>query len=161
MKKTVIATIVALACAGTASAFIDSYVIKRDKLPEEAQEMLETYFPKAKVSLIKIDRHLLKKTDYDVKMTNGTLIEFSNSGKWKVVDCGKREVPEELVPKAIRRWLNKNEPDLKVNMVQKKTASWLIRLSDGTVRKFDLLGTYKGIQTADEAAEAEEAEGES
>ena len=78
-----------------------------------------------------------------------------------MVDCGKREVPEELVPKAIRRWLKKNEPDLKVNMVQKKTASWLIRLSDGTVRKFDLLGTYKGIRTADEAAEAEEAEEES
>lgn len=46
-------------------------------------------------------------------------------------------------------------------MVQKKTASWLIRLSDDTVRKFDLLGTYKGIRTADEAAEAEEAEEES
>ena len=37
--------------------------------------MITTYFPKAKISMIKVDKHLLKKTDYDVKLVNGTKIE--------------------------------------------------------------------------------------
>lgn len=88
-----------ISATASAYAFIDSYTLNREKLPEEAREMLDTYFPKAKISNIKIDRHLLKKTDYDVKLVNGTKIEFSNSGKWKSVDCKKREVPEGLITK--------------------------------------------------------------
>ena len=40
----------------------------RDDLPVTAQEMITTYFPKAKISMIKVDKHLLKKIDYDVKL---------------------------------------------------------------------------------------------
>ena len=85
MKKLLFMILALLLTSTTALAFIDSYVISRDNLPEEA---LDKYFPKAKVSLIKIDRHLLKKADYDVRLTNGTTIEFSNKGKWNSVDCG-------------------------------------------------------------------------
>ena len=155
MKKLLLGLGLIIAGAGTASAFIDSYTIDRDKLPEEAQEMLRTYFPKGKVSNIKIDRHLLKKTDYDVKLVNGTMIEFSNAGKWKLVDCKGREVPEELVPKSVRRYLNKNYKGLKVTMIEKRVAGYRIGLSDGTVHKFDLLGTYKG-QHVDEIVEEAE-----
>ena len=49
----------------------DKYTLDRDNLPVKAQEMITTYFPKAKMSMIKVDKHLLKKTDYDVKLVNG------------------------------------------------------------------------------------------
>ena len=71
MKKLLFMILALLLTSTTAFAFIDSYVISRDNLPEEAQAMLDKYFPKAKVSLIKIDCHLLKKADYDVRLTNG------------------------------------------------------------------------------------------
>lgn len=61
MKKILIALLLIICGAGAASAFFDSYVIDRKNLPEQAQQMLSEYFPKAKVSLIKVDRHLLKK----------------------------------------------------------------------------------------------------
>lgn len=70
MKKLLFMILALLLTSTTALAFINSYVISRDNLPEEAQAMLDKYFPKAKVSLIKIDRHLLKKADYDVRLTN-------------------------------------------------------------------------------------------
>lgn len=54
MKKIIILMMAVLLSATTASAFIDSYTISHDKLPEEAQQMLTDYFPKAKVSSIKI-----------------------------------------------------------------------------------------------------------
>jgi len=99
----------------SASAIIplDKYSINRKDLPQAAREMLDENFPKAKVSMIKVDKHLLKRTDYDVKLTNGTKIEFSNKGRWTLVDCKKKSVPESLVPKAIRSNVAKNIPGRK------------------------------------------------
>lgn len=149
MKKLLV-FIMALAMSVTgAYAFIDSYVIKRENLPEEARQMLDEYFPKAKVSMIKVDRHLLKKTDYDVKLTNGVRIEFSNKGKWTSVDCGKKAVPEELVPKAIRRYVEKNFAGEKIVSIVKRNAGYDIGLSSGTVHRFNLLHQYKGVRTSD------------
>ena len=58
--------------------------------------------------MIKVDKHLLKKTDYDVKLVNGTKIEFNNAGEWTSIDCKKKSVPAELVPKHIRRKVAKD-----------------------------------------------------
>lgn len=143
MKKLIMALMLLLIGGGVASAFVDSYVIDRSKLPKEAQQMLSEHFPKAKISSIKIDRHLLKKTDYDVKLTNGTKVEFSNAGKWKSVDCKNRAVPEALVTKAIRKYVDKNHSGQKIVKIEKKASGHEIRLSDGTELKFNLLGQVK------------------
>ena len=81
----IMAVLMGVVSASAALPF-DKYSINRKDLPDAAKEMLDEYFPKAKVSMIKVDKHLLKKTDYDVKLTNGTKIEFSNKGKWASVD---------------------------------------------------------------------------
>lgn len=149
--KRLLLTLMAIVMTVAASyAFIDSYTINRDKLPEEAQNMLTEYFPKAKISLIKIDRHLLKKTDYDVRLTNGTSIEFSNKGKWKSVNCGKKTVPESLIPKAIRNYISKNYPDVTIVSIYKKSGGYEIGLSDNIVIKFNLLYQFKGVKMQDE-----------
>ena len=136
----------AIIASTTAFAFVDSYTIKREQLPEEAQQMLEKYFPKAKIGMIKIDRHLLKKTDYDVRLVNGTTIEFNNSGKWTSVDCKSREVPEGLVTKTIRNYIQKNYADVKIVKVKKKSSGYEIGLSDGVDLKFNLLGQFKSVK---------------
>ncbi|MBJ2187197.1 MAG: hypothetical protein HFJ87_06725 [Muribaculaceae bacterium] len=143
MKKYLIMFVVAM--MATLSASADKYTINRENLPEAAREMLDEYFPKAKVGMIKVDRHLLKKTDYDVKLVNGTKIEFDNSGKWTSVDCKTREVPEGLVMKAIRTYVKKNFADVKIVKIVKKTTSFEITLSDGVGLKFSRLGQFKGV----------------
>lgn len=143
--------LMALAISVTgAYAFIDSYVVKRENLPEEAQRMLDEYFPKAKVSMIKIDRHLLKKTDYDVSLTNGVKIEFSNKGKWTSVDCGKRALPDGLVPNAVKKYVEKNRAGAKTVSIVKRNAGYDIGLSTGEVLRFNLLGQFKGVVTGDD-----------
>ncbi|PWL59609.1 MAG: hypothetical protein DBY35_09940 [Bacteroidales bacterium] len=146
MKKLLLTLMLAIIASTTAFAFVDSYTIKREQLPEEAQQMLEKYFPKAKIGMIKIDRHLLKKTDYDVRLVNGTTIEFNNSGKWTSVDCKSREVPEGLVTKTIRNYIQKNYADVKIVKVKKKSSGYEIGLSDGVDLKFNLLGQFKGVK---------------
>ena len=145
MKHLIISLLMLISATASAYAFIDSYTLNREKLPEEAREMLDTYFPKAK-----IDRHLLKKTDYDVKLVNGTKIEFSNSGKWKSVDCKKREVPEGLITKPIRNYTKKHYSDSKIVKVVKKSSGYEIGLSDGTELKFNLLGGFKSATNKEE-----------
>ncbi|MDE6334231.1 MAG: PepSY-like domain-containing protein [Muribaculaceae bacterium] len=147
MKKIFLTAIFAIIMCLSASA--DKYSIKRSDLPQTAQEFLSTYFPKNKVSMVKTDRHLLKKTDYDVKLTNGTKIEFNNKGEWTSVDCKTREVPQELILKAIRRYLNKNFSDVKVVKIERKSLSYELTLSDGVELKFDRLGIFQSMKMDD------------
>lgn len=146
MKKLILFLLLLITSAGAAYAFIDSYTLDRKNLPEPAREMLDKYFPKAKVGMIKVDRHLLKKTDYDVRLVNGTTIEFSNSGKWKSVDCKTREVPEGLVMKPIRNYVTKNCNGAKIVRIVKKSSGYVIGLSDGIELKFNLLGQIKSAK---------------
>lgn len=138
-----------LAAALTNARAFDKYTIDRDELPQPAQEFLNEYFPKAKVSMIKVDKHLLKKTDYDVKLTNGTKIEFNNSGKWTSVDCKNKEVPQKLILKAIRNYVSKNFPQTFITSIEKKTSGYEIELNDGVELKFNLLGGFKSMKMDD------------
>ncbi len=147
MKKFLLLFVMVFATVALARA--DKYTIDRDALPETAQTMLKEYFPKAKVGMIKVDRHLLKKTDYDVRLINGTTIEFNNAGKWTSVNCKTREVPEGLIPRAIRNHVSKNYKDVKIVSIKKKSSGYEIGLSDGVMLKYGLLGQFKGIKLED------------
>ncbi len=138
----------------TLSVFIsgfsqDKYSINRDDLPEAAQEFLTTHFPKAKVGMIKTDRHFLKKTDYDVKLVNGTKIEFNNGGKWTSVDCKKSAVPDAIIPSPIRKYVNKHYPDVKIVKIEKTSTKYEVALSDDVQLTFNLLGQFKGVKLTD------------
>lgn len=138
----------AIVCCVSASAF-DKYTLDRNDLPEKAQEFLTEHFPKSKVGMIKVDKHLLKKTDYDVKLVNGTKIEFSNAGKWTSVDCKNSAVPEKIIPKAIRNYVNKTFRDVKIVKIKNTASKYEVGLSDGVEIYFNLLGQFKGVKMDD------------
>lgn len=128
----------------------DKYTLDRDALPEKAQQFLQEHFPKAKVGMIKVDRHLLKKTDYDVRLVNGTTIDFSNKGEWKEVDCGSKEVPSTIIPKVVSKSVSKNYPGTKIVCIKKKNLEYYITLSDGVKLKINQLGQSKVIGLEDD-----------
>lgn len=131
----------------------DKYSINRKDLPDAAKEMLDEHFPKAKVSMIKVDRHLLKKTDYDVKLTNGTKIEFSNKGRWTSVNCDKKSVPESLVPQNIRNNVAKKYSGEKIVRISRSSLYYIVGLANGKELKYDRLGILQGEITKQEAEE--------
>ena len=144
MKKLILLLFVLVATAMAARA--DKYTINRDQLPEAARTMLEEYFPGKKIGMIKVDRHLLKKTDYDVRLTDGTKIEFSNAGKWTSVTMKKGAVPSGLIMRAIRNYLKKNFKDVQVVKIEKKrSGGYELELSDGVELKFNALGGIKSV----------------
>ena len=148
MKKLLLTLLLILTTAGMANAF-DKYTINRDELPQKAQDFISEYFPKAKIGLIKVDKHLLKKTDYDVRLVNGTTIEFSNSGKWTEVDCKSREVPQGIIMKPIRNYVAKTFSDVKIVKIEKKSSGYEVKLSDGVELKFNLVGQFKSVKMDD------------
>lgn len=149
MKRYILIIITAIFCSLSSFAIFDKYSINREDLPQAAQEFLTEHFPKTKVGMVKTDKHLLKKTDYDVKLVNGTKIEFNNAGKWTSVDCKTRAVPEQIIPKAIRSYVKKNFEEVKIVRIEKKTTKYEIGLSDGVELTFDLLGKFKGMKSDD------------
>ena len=148
MKKYLL-ILIAVMFSFTSGYAFDKYSIDRSDLPEAAQDFLTQYFPKSKVGMIKVDKHLLKKTDYDVKLVNGTRIEFSNAGKWTSVDCKDRAVPENIIPKAIRNYVRKNCPDVKIVKIKKTSSKYEVGLSDDVELTFNLLGQFKGAKIDD------------
>ena len=159
MNRKLIMTLILMLVMMSAAAALpfDKYSINRKDLPEAAQEMLDEHFPKAKVSMIKVDRHLLKRTDYDVKLTNGTKIEFSNKGRWTHIDCDKKSVPESLVPKAIRNSVAKKYAGQKIVRISRSSLYYTVGLANGKELKYDRLGIFQGELSRAEA-EAFEAE---
>lgn len=147
MKKILLFLTALLLSVG--AAYADKYTINRDNLPAQAQEMLTKHFPKAKVAMIKVDRHLFKKTDYDVKLVNGTKIEFNNAGRWTSVDCKTRAVPDALVPKSIRNYVKKNFDGVKITQIERKLKGFEIELEDGNELTFDTLGNFKKMEMED------------
>ena len=145
--KYLISLVIIIAIAFGASA--DKYTINRDALPAPAQEFLTTHFPKAKVGMIKVDRHLLKKTDYDVRLVNGTKIEFNAIGEWTDVDCKTGAVPDAIVPRAVKRYVKKNYPDNKIVEIEKRPTKIEVKLNDGVELTFDRLGNLKKVDMDD------------
>lgn len=147
MKKILFLLLTVVMAVMSASA--DSYTINREALPQPAREFLQEHFPKAKVSMIKVDKHLLKKVDYDVKLVNGTKIEFDNAGKWTSVDCKGREVPQAILMKAIRNYVKENFPGTFVTSIEKESWGYDVELNDGIELKFNLLGGFKSMKMDD------------
>lgn len=148
MKKYLTLIVILLSSVFTSFAF-DKYSVDRNDLPEAAQDFLTEYFPKAKIGMVKTDKHLLKKTDYDVKLVNGTKIEFNNSGKWTSVDCKTAEVPSGIIPRTIRTYISKNFPEVKIVKIEKTSTKYVVGLSDDVELTFNLLGQFKSMKMDD------------
>ncbi len=143
MKKLILILTAILLSVGV--AYADKYTLKRENLPQQAREMLDEYFPKAKVAMIKVDKHLLKKTDYDVKLVNGTKIEFNNAGRWTSIDCRDRAVPDAIIPRAIRKYVTKNFEGVKITEIERKLKGFEIELDNGLELTFDTFGNFKSM----------------
>ncbi|MBD5207439.1 MAG: hypothetical protein HDS79_04105 [Bacteroidales bacterium] len=147
INKLLLTLLVVFSSVSSSYAIFDKYSINREDLPEISRIFLDEHFPKAKVSMVKTDKHLLKKTDYDVKLTNGTKIDFNNKGEWTAVDCGKKAVPETIIHSRITAYVSKNHSECKIVSIAKKNLGYNVGLSDGKILRFNALYQFKGTLT--------------
>ena len=135
MKKLVLTLSVFFAAIGVACADVDR-PIEVDKLPDAAQKFLKQYFPNASVSLAKVDVELAYK-EYDVLLTDGTRIDFNNSGEWIDVDCKYAAIPEGIVPQQIVDYVAKNYPNVNILRIERDRHTYEVSLSNRLKLTFD------------------------
>jgi hypothetical protein len=146
MKKLIIAlaiflTATTVACAN--ESFSDDKPIAYDQLPVTAREFIKTHFPDAKVSLTTVERELWS-PNYDVIFTDGTQIEFLDSGEWKNVDCKYSRVPESIIPAAILAHIKQNHPDNFVTEIDKDRRNYEVNLNNHLDLYFSKSGQFLG-----------------
>jgi hypothetical protein len=136
MKKVFLA-IVALVFVSVQS-FADR-AVEKSQLPAKVQEFVKKHFPNIEVSYAKQDNDLFER-DYTVVLTNGNKIEFTSKGEWKEGDCEHHQVPEGIIPDAIRKYLNENQKGHRVIEIKKDFRHYDVKLSNKLEMEFGLDG---------------------
>ncbi len=111
-------------------------IIKVNQLPAKAQTIVSTYFADLVVSYVKQEKEITG-MEYEVRMQDGTKIEFDKNGEVKSVDCGVKEVPADLVPQAVRDYVAQNFAGSFITEWGKDDNRWKAELNSGLELVFD------------------------
>lgn len=113
MKRIIILAAVLLGFVVSANA---QKRIEIAELPEAAHEFLKKYFSYTSVDIVKKDAEHGEK-GYEVKLKDGTEVEFWKDGSYREVDGGKKTIPTAFIPKPVKEYLAKNYPNEKITHI--------------------------------------------
>ncbi len=138
MKKYIFTIVAALAIFASLLLRADNErIITVEQLPASAQKFLKQHFSESKAVLVKMETEGLGKS-YEVRLSDGTKIEFNKEGAWRDVDCGKRAVPQVLVPNQIKEFVKANYAGFEIVEVEiDKTDEYDVTLHNGLKLEFD------------------------
>ena len=112
-------------------------LISPEQLPAAAQKLIKTYFWTQTVTYAKVDGYMFD-VDYEVRLSDGTTIEFDRKGNWKNIECKPNSVPEKLVPARIAEYVSMNYSAAKILKIERNKRSYEVELSNRLELTFDL-----------------------
>ena len=134
MKKTFLTALLVLTTCFTACS--GEKVISYLEMPLPAQRLIEAHFSKTDVSVVMMDRELLS-TDYEVRLNDGTKVEFDGDGELYKIDCGTKAVPEALIPEVVRSYVATNFPNAFITEWGRDDRRWKAELNNGLDLEFN------------------------
>ena len=136
MKKWTILFVSLLVMGVTAWAGNDK-PIQISQMPQMAQQFIQKHFTNQAVAVAKMESELLDK-NYDVIFTNGDKVEFNKKGQWTKIDCKHTQVPQEVIPVAIQKYVSQKFPNSKVVKIElTDRKGYEVDLSNGFDIEFD------------------------
>ena len=136
MKK-IFLTLIAIFSIGISAAVADNdKIINKSQLPVQAQQFIEAHFAGIDFTYAKEERDIFKHS-YEVRLADGTKIEFTSKGIWDEVECRFGEVPTAIIPQAIKEYINNNYAGEKVVYIVKDRNDYEVKLSNRIELKFD------------------------
>ena len=126
------------------TCFADDKMILPEQLPAAAKEFLQTHFPDNGILFAQKDNDGLKKK-FEVRLKDGTEVDFDKKGEWEKVDCKMKAVPAVLVPEAIATYVNANFPGEMIVKIDKERYGYDIELSNDLDLKFNKQGMLIGM----------------
>ena len=111
--------------------------IQISQMPQAAQQFIKKHFTNQSVAVAKVETELLDK-NYDVIFTNGDKVEFNKKGQWTNIDCKHTQVPVEVIPMAIQKYVSQQFPNAKVVKIEiTDHKGYEVDLSNGFDIEFD------------------------
>ena len=104
--------------------------ISVNALPAKAQTLLSQHFNGQKVMLATIESGVVSRS-YDVVLQNGTKLEFDKKGNLTEIDCKQGIVPVQLIPQAIKNYLEVNYAGQSVKKIEIKKNEYEVELVNG------------------------------
>ena len=129
--------VVLCVCTACADDFTTTDVTS---LPAKAQQYLKHF--DSPVAYIEVDNDGVFGKNYDVKLKDGSEIDFDKKGEWKSIDTNLKPVPATFVHKSIADYVKKNFPDTFVSKIERDSRGYDVELSNHMDLKFDTNGNF-------------------
>ena len=138
--------LVALLCMllQSVTCLADDKIIPVEQLPAPAKTFVKKYFPQATIEYATKDTEFMG-TTYEVRLSDGTEVDFNKKGNWDNVDCKTKAVPASLVPAAIAQYVKAHYPNTVIVKIDKERGGYEIELSNDLDLKFNSKGKLIGI----------------
>ncbi|MBE6201933.1 MAG: PepSY-like domain-containing protein [Tidjanibacter sp.] len=142
MKRTTsyLLLLAALALFGLQSCDKDDHYINQSLLPTPAQNFLSAHFGSVEVTSVVKDFDDFSYT-YEVRLADGTHIEFRKDGDWKSVSNRTTGVPAAIMPDKIVEYVTTNYPNNFVIEIE-RDRQIDIELNDGLDLDFTSSGDF-------------------
>ena len=83
--------------------------------------------------------------DYKVVYTDGTEIEFNDSGNWTKIKAKTSSIPADLVPEKIRQYVKANFKNSPIVVLERKSSGYKVELASKQELKFDPNFIFVGL----------------
>ena len=144
MKRMIIAAMASVVVCMSACAE-KTQLVKFNELPQKAQTFIETYFNAANISFVKMEKDGLH-NDYDVRMTDGTEIDFDHDGSLEQVDCNTKAVPAGIVPEKITTYVAEHFAGAFIVKYEIDRRELKVELNNSLDLEFDKQGNFLRVE---------------
>lgn len=106
-------------------------------LPSEARSFIENYFPSADILSIVQEKENGRK-EYQVKLSDGTDMEFDEDGEWTNIECYFSPLPTGILPANVITKVEELHPEAYINGVEKELGGYVVEVTDADGIDWDM-----------------------
>ena len=107
----------------------DEKRIDFEDLPSEARSFVETYFPGVNIVSIIREKDDGQK-EYQVKLSDGTDMEFDEDGTWRSIECYFSKLPQGILPATVVAKVDELHPEGYINGVDRELGGYQVEVTD-------------------------------
>ena len=136
--------ILAVVFGVTFAASAEEKAIEVSQLPKAAQEFISTHFGTVAVLRAHSDKDILD-VDYEVRLEDGTEIDFDSDGEWMEVKNKHLGISKSFIPEEIVTYAETNYAKQKIVAIDRGPRDYEIELSNGLELTFSIDGQLVAI----------------
>lgn len=111
-------------------------------LPTEARELIANHFPGTTISYLKVEKGVFNGNSYEVRLADGTELDFNGRGQWTEVETDRSDVPAGLIPDVVRTYMRQHYGGQHVKKIKHNRRGYELKLGNGLEVEFDNMGNF-------------------